>query len=260
MSKKIRGRKLDSVENTCSILDLLLNNDELGVTEIANELDLTPGTVHCYLNTLREYGYVVQEDGKYRLGSRYIHLAEEFKNRIDGFEEIKHELGSIADECNERVKFAIEEQGKVVYIYQECGENAVKSSFTIGQREDIHCVAIGKAILAHYPNKKISSIVKEHGLAKKTPNTITDHETLLNELERIREQGYAVDNEERIQGVRCIAVPIFRNSEIIGAISVTGPARRMNDERLENDLLELLLRSTNVIEVNSQIRAGGLRE
>jgi DNA-binding IclR family transcriptional regulator len=110
---------------------------------------------------------------------------------------------------------------------------------------------MGKAILAHLPESRVHEILDRHGLPEKTEQTITERDALFEELSEIRERGVAFDREERLSGLRCVAVPILSNSSRVeGALSVSGPTSRMQGERFESELPERLRSAANVIELN----------
>lgn len=245
-----QSRTIGAVDRTLEIIDLLEEHDELGVSELATKLDVSKGTVHCYLSSLVMGGYAIKNNGKYQLSLRYVSLGEAVKNRVEPLDKVEEQLNQLAREHGERVQFGVEENGQVVTLARATGSKAVTPARGIGQYEDMHCLGLGKAILAYFPKEKVNAIISNHGLKEKTENTITDQEVLHEELADIREKGYAIDEEEPVRGVRCIAVPLFENDEtIVGAISVSGPVRRLTDGKIE-DILDSLLESANVIEVN----------
>ena len=114
----------------------------------------------------------------------------------------------------------------------------------------------GKAIIAHLPESEVLDIVDTHGLPSQTDNTITDPDRLLTELETIREQGYALNRSEDLEGVHAVGVPLIVNGEVQGALSVAGPAHRMTNERCEGAVLDRLQAATNDIDLTS--RTGSL--
>jgi DNA-binding IclR family transcriptional regulator len=164
---------------------------------------------------------------------------------------VTDELDDLAAETGEVAQFATEEHGRAVYLDKARGEQAVNTASTVGKREYIHCISLGKAMLAHLPEERVEGIVDRHGLPAQTPNTITDRETLFEELETTRERGYAVDDEEKIEGVRCVAAPLTDDG-VVGAISISGPSSRMDGERFREELPRKLLRWANVIEINAK--------
>ncbi len=254
MTRDGAPRTIDSVERACRVIDLLKERGTVGVSELAEALDLSKGTAYSYLATLVENGYAVADDGRYHLSFRYLSLSEAAIDRVGAYDVVTEQLDAVADEHGERVQFAVEEGGRAVYLYRATGEEAVNPSVGIGHYEYLHCISLGKTMLARLPDERVAEIADRHGLPEQTGNTITELDELTAELERIRERGYAVDDEERVHGIRCIAVPLNTGeSDPLGAISVSGPARRMTDDRMRGDLLESLLQAANVIEVNSQL-------
>jgi DNA-binding IclR family transcriptional regulator len=126
----------------------------------------------------------------------------------------------------------------------------VEVGVNIGRQIHLHCSSAGKAILAHYPRQRVDEIIDRWELPPHTENTITDRAELYNELDRVRERGYAFNREEHVEGVHAIAAPIRHNQETIGVISVSGPANRLQGKRLEEELPSLLLSTINEIELN----------
>jgi len=248
------SRTIGAVETACTVLDVLEDRPEVGVSELADELDVTKGTAHCYLASLEKQGFVVAESGRYSLSLRYLGLGETVRNRIEAIDVVAEELAGLAAEFGERAQFAMPEGGKAVYVHRETGSEAVTPSFDVGEYEYLHAVALGKAMLAHVPEARVDAVVDEHGLPTYTGNTVDTREKLFDHLERIRDRGYAVDDEERVRGVRCVAVPVLHDGgDVVGAMSVSGPKHRMTDERLEESILDGLRQSVNVVEVNAQL-------
>lgn len=245
-------RSLKTLSTGFEILELLQTHDEMGVTEIANSLDLSKGTLHPYLATLERKEYLVNDSGRYSLSLRFLQLGEYIKNQLQAYDEARNELDNLAGETGELAQFAVEEHGKAIYLYKAGGESAVQTASEIGKREFLHCIALGKAMLAYMPESRVHEIIDKHGLERQTPNTITNREDLFDELDQIRKQGYATDLEEKIKGLRCIAAPILDSEDqLIGAISVSGPAQRMQGMWFEEELPDEVRRSSNVIEINT---------
>jgi len=249
-----RPRTIRSVERAIEIIDALEREGSLGVTELSDMLGVAKGTVHTHLTTLSQAGYVTRSNGTYRLSLRFLGLAQRVKERIGIYDLVVDQLDQLAAVTGERTQFAMPENNRAIYVYRAEGEDAIRSSVPIGQYEYLHCVAIGKAMLAYFPDSRIDRVVDQVGLPAVTDGTITDCEELKEELAEIRRRGYAVDDQERVRGIRCIAAPLRTESgEVFGAISISGPARRMTDEQIESELREVLLRTTNVIEVNAEL-------
>lgn len=254
MEARNPSRTIGSVETACEILDIIEASGEIGVSELAEEIGLSKGTTHSYLASLVESGYAVCDEGRYRLSLRYLGLSESVTNQIDIYDLVVEQLDSLASEFDERAQFCMEEQGRIVFVYRASARKAVNALVEIGGTEPMHCVSGGKAILAHLPRDEVAAILDRHGLEGFTENTITEPDALFDVLDRIRKQGYALHDEERIAGIRCIALPLFDDQgDVVGSISVCGPASRMPDTRLTGELLDGLEKAANVIEVNSTL-------
>ncbi|RQG87778.1 IclR family transcriptional regulator [Natrarchaeobius halalkaliphilus] len=246
-------RTVGAVQTTLDIIDLLHHNDGAGVTELSTELGLSKGTVHSHLATLYKNEYLIKEDDEYNLSLRYLHLAETVRDRLGFYDVVREEVDELAQESGELSQFATEEHGQGVYIYKASGEKAVKTASSVGKREYLHCTSLGKAMLAHYPESYVDGIIDQHGLPGFTSTTITSRDELFDTLEEIRNRGYAIDNEERIDGLRCVAAPVLNNDgSVLGAVSLSGPSSRMIGERFDEELPSMVVRAANVIEINSQ--------
>ena len=241
-----------AVQRTLEIISVLQETGGARVTEIATEIGVSKGTVHCHLATLEENGYVVNEDNEYKLGLRFIDLAHYAKDRIDIYDIATSEVDTLAEESGELALFTVEEDGEGVCLYTAEGEEAVKTEVYVGYRNELYHTAVGKAILAFLPPERRDEIIEETDLEALTPNTITDEDELRSELAEIRENGIAYNHSETIQGLVGAGAPIRNQSgDLYGAISIIGPARRMDEERLENEIPEMIHRAVNIIEINT---------
>jgi DNA-binding IclR family transcriptional regulator len=253
MQQDENPRTVQAVQTACEIVDLLREQGEAGVTELANELDLSKGTVHCQLSTLVQNEFIVKSEEGYQLSLRYLDLGEHVKERLGIYEVVCEEIDDLAEATEELAQFATEEYGQAVYIYKAGGSNAVQTASSIGRREYLHCIALGKAMLACFSEPRIEEIIEYHGLPQFTDHTITTRTELFDELSEIRERGYATDQEEKIEGLHCIATPVMGNQdEVLGAVSVSGPSRRMEGARLNEELPQQVQRSANVVEINAK--------
>lgn len=254
MSEANEPRTIRAVERASAILTALERQGPMGVTELAEDLDLTKGTVHTYLSTLARERFVTKDRERYRLSLRYLNLAERVTDRIAVYDIAKAEVDKLAAETDERAQFAMLEGTMVANVYRAEGENAIRTTVSVGQYDYPHYIAVGKAILAFLPDDRRDRILDENGLPPGTERTITDRAALEDHLDTVREQGYAIDDEERARGVRCVGAPLQDEAGgVLGAISVSGPAQRLHDDHIESDLVGLLLRSANVIEVNAEL-------
>lgn len=243
---------IKSARTTFAIVERLATLDGAGVSKLASELDTPKATVHDHLKTLDELGYVHKDGQEYRAGTKFLRLGEQIRSNMEIYRTAKPELEKLASKTGEHASLMIEENGVGVYLLNAEGPDTVNIVTLEGTPTKLHTTAPGKAILAHLPEEKIDAIIEEHGLPAETENTITDRETLATELERIREQEYGVDQEEGLKGLQGVAAPVFNRKEnsIAGAISIYGPSRRTDIEEFEEELIDELRRTVNIVEIN----------
>jgi len=240
-----------SVRKTLEIIDIIQERDEVGVTELADELDMNKGTVHSHLATLAEEGYVVNEDGRYRLGLKFIDIAHRICRREEIYDIVEEEVDKLAAESGELVLFTVEEQHEGICLYKASGSDAVQTELYVGYRNSLHHTAVGKAILAFKSEAEIDEIIEATDLKPHTENTITDPDVLREELAEIRERGVAYNRSETIPGLTGVGAPIRKlDRGVYGAIAVIGPSSRMTEERL-SELANLIDGAVNVIEITA---------
>jgi DNA-binding IclR family transcriptional regulator len=226
-----------SVSRALDIITLVsLKKGGLGVTEIANQIDINKSSVYRILSTLVQYGYVEQdvETGKYKLGYKFLEISSKLLESIDLRAEARMYLQELENETNEVIHLVVYDQGEVVYIEKLDGSETLRMHSKVGKRAPMHCTSVGKAILAHLPSSVVLDILERKGLPMHTDKTITNKDDFLLELKTVRQKGYALDLEENENGITCIAVPIFDHmGNAIAAVSISGPTIRMTNERLE---------------------------
>lgn len=222
--------EIQSLARGLKILEILGDSDQgVGVTELAEQMGFDKGTASRMLHTLTKYGYAEKaEDGRsYRLGPMVVRLSRSLINRMPLRDTAKPYLQRLVDATGECAHLAIYSQGKALYIDQVESPETLRVNAEVGHIASLHNTALGKALLA-FGDFPISS-----SLERRTPMTITDHELLDAELERTRQRGFAIDDEEYDIGVRCVAVPVFDfRGKVIGAIGISGPTSRVSKEKL----------------------------
>ena len=239
-----------TAQTTFRLIEALKQLDGATTTELSDHLGLPKSSTHNYLRTLEHEGYVVHTDGRYEVGLRFLDLGAYAREREHLYTVAKPELSKVAEKTGEHVNLLVEEHGRGIFIYRAQGDDAVSiDSYTV-QCVQLHTTALGKTILAHLPADRVDEIIERYGLGSKTEHTITDEETLESELETIRQQGVAHDREERIKGLRCVALPILSDGRIEGAVSVSGPTSRMDESRIESEIIPELEHAANIIELN----------
>lgn len=217
--------------------------------EMGGLLHIPPSTIHHILQTFLPYDYVAQdpETKKYFLGFKFLELGKRITDNLDIRTTASKYLYELHEKCREAVHLAILRNGRVVYIDKVDNPCGLSLATYIGFSTDPHAAAGGKVLLSGLSPKEIRNIYGGRSLKKYGKRTITCMSKLLDELERVKKQGYAVDNEEYYEGVRCVAAPIRSGQKIVAAISITGSIFSITKDRIENELRDLVIKQAEKI-------------
>lgn len=256
MAAQKRGdaRTVKAVDTALDIVDALCDLGGATVTELGDHLDLSTSAVHTHLKTLEGRGYVTREGYTYRPSLRFFGIGEQVKREHIGiYAAGREEVKELAETTGEYGWIMVEERGEGLYVFKHRGANAVETgNFPPGRPTPLHCTACGKAVLAHLPDGRVREILDGSGLEAVTSSTITDEASLLEELEGIRERGYALSSEESVHGIRAVAAPVLTaDGSVLGSISISGPVSRIKDERFRETLPEQLVECSNIIEIKA---------
>lgn len=253
-------RTLTTVERTCEILAALKELDGAGVTEIAEHIEMSKGGAYNHLATLHDQEFVVKMDDEYRLSGHFFNMGEYVKHRDPLYTVSRPVIDQLAEETGESAHLMIEQFGKGFYYHKAQGQKGISEEFHLNLLEEtdyLHWSSTGKAVLAELSEERARSILKRQGMPKITEFTKTDPDELFKELEEVREQGYALNDEEQIRGARAVGAAITTyNDNVLGAISISGPTSRIDDEKFHETYPELVRRMKNVIEVNLETQDG----
>jgi DNA-binding IclR family transcriptional regulator len=246
------GGGVGATQTTFAIIERLRGDEGTGVSALASKLDLSKSTVHNHLQTLQQLGYVVKENGEYRLGLRFLGLGDRARQRHNLYHVAKPETDSLVEAVGERAQVMVEENAVGIYIYQSLADQAVRTDSHIGTVVNIHATSVGKAYLAHLPDDDLERILDVAELGEQTPNTLTDRQTLRAELDEIAERGYAFNDEERTVGMRAVGAPILSDDDrVLGGISVSGPTTRMNGSWYREEVPDMVTQSARVIGIKA---------
>jgi DNA-binding IclR family transcriptional regulator len=235
------------------IISVLDREGPMGVTELAETLGVAKSTAHYHLSTLRRNGFVTKDGTRYGLGLSFLKIGLQTRRREPLFDAAKEEINKLADETGELAILSIEQRGMGVYLYKRGGSDALDIDAPIGGSATLHNRALGKAMLSRFTEERVDQILDRYGLPETAEQTITAREDLKRVLQEVREEGVAFNREESIDGIHGVGVPITSaEGEVLGAISVAGPAKRLNGSLFSDDLPDLLSRARNVIELNYQ--------
>lgn len=254
------SEKIVSVDRALDILILLYNNGkEMGVSEIGKALELNKSTVHRTLATLENKGFVHQnkENERYWLGIKLYAMGLLVGEKLSLADLFKPYTKQLFDEFKEVINVSILDTDssdgyKSVVILKEVDNRKTLSiNPNIGLSSDVHVSSVGKSLIAF---TKGLDIEKLKNLKKYTENTITDVDDILEELEKIRQQGYAIDNEEQEVGLICIGAPILgRDGNAIAAMSISGPSARMKQNDFELKIQRLKETIAEINRVTKQL-------
>ncbi|RLM53670.1 IclR family transcriptional regulator [Halobellus sp. Atlit-31R] len=243
---------LQTVQRAFEILDVLKEEKEAGVTALSRHLDLPKSTVHDYLRTLRSMGYVINDDGTYRLGLQVLELGGQVRYRNRLYHVAKPELERLVEKTGELASINVEERGEFVILHTEYGSKSLNLGIYPGLRLPIHTQAGGKVMFAHVDESTVESILDRHGLEAQTDHTITDYDDLAAELETIRERGYAVDWNEQVVGMGVVAAPVRVGDQLLGSVGLVCPTDSLRDGEYRDELVAEVQKSANIISVNYQ--------
>ena len=234
-----------SVERALSILNLFIYDEsELSAAEISEQLNLHRSTIFRFLTTMMSSGFIEQnpKNDKYYLGVASFELGNAFLRHSNLHEKATAILESLRDDSGETVHFAFLVENEVVYLEKLAGLHPIGlMSSRVGSRSPAYCTGLGKAFLAYSPIDEIQELFQSVEITQYTENTITEYQEFLDELSRIRTNGYAVDNQEHEDGVMCIAAPVFDHAGVVAAISVAGPSKRIG-RKMDEENLEMLVK------------------
>jgi DNA-binding IclR family transcriptional regulator len=226
---------LRTLDKTVRIVEYLEEANGARVTELAEALSVSKGTVHKHLSTLRYHDYVVKEGDRYQLSLRFAYFGEFVKTRKETYARARAMARELTEETGLESGVLVEENGRGVYLKTETEDDSNPSrSPQLGSQEPLHVSAAGKAILAALPDDRVDQIVDRHGLPRATDRTITDRDELVEELDTIRRRGFALNRGENKRGIRALGAAIDdRNGTVLGGVSLTIPEYRATDEWYE---------------------------
>lgn len=246
-----KTKGVQAVDRALILLEALARAEgPVSLSALSAEVGLHISTVHRLLNTLARRGFVEQEpyQGRYRLGLKLFEIGHRALYSLDIRAVARPFMRQLVEEFNETANLAVLDGTEVVYIDQVESKNMVKMMARPGTRGPAYCTGAGKVLLAYLPPSQLEKVLSSLNLEPYTPMTITDVGRLKQELEAVRQQGFAIDREELEEGVRCVAAPI-RNHEqrVVAALSVSGPSNRLTEELIRERLVEAVCRAARVI-------------
>jgi IclR family transcriptional regulator, acetate operon repressor len=219
---------VQSVERALDVLEALAEHGgEAALSEIAARTGLPYGTIHRLLRTLLARGYVRQEsDRRYALGGGLVRLGGIAESMVGVW--AQPYLAKMVELSGETANLAVLEGDFIVYVAQVPSPRRLRMFAEVGRRVLPHSTAVGKVLLAGRPAAEAVAVFERTGMPRRTPNTITDLPAMLAELGAVKDRGYAMDLGEEELDVHCLAVPVLDGERVVAAMSVSGPAGRID--------------------------------
>ncbi len=236
---------IQAVSHALDVLEQFYGEDELGVTELSKRLKLHKNNVFRVLATLESRGYIEQNKSteNYRLGTRCLQLGQTYIHHMGLLRQARPIMAEVVKECYESAYVAVMRKGMVVPLDSVEADQPVRIVSHIGESLPLHCTAVGKAHLAFEPEEELQTFLPE-GLQRYTDKTITDRNALIEHLKSIAHGGYSIECGEYLSDVHAIAVPIRDYTRsVVGSLAISGPAYRISDERIETEIVPLMMRA-----------------
>ena len=228
--------RVQVLDRALAALEVLASRPgECSLAEICATLKLHKSTVHRLMMVLEQHRLVDKnpDTGRYRLGLKLFEFGSKAFGTVDLRRYAKPYMDRLQRELGETVFFCMLDDGQVFYLEKIESQQSVRTACTVGSRAPAYCTAVGKAMLAELPDAEVNEIIRRWGLKAVTPNTITTATELRQELKAIRARGYAIDNEEKEPGLRCVSAAVRGESgKLLAGLSVSGPAFRVTKERV----------------------------
>lgn len=238
MAEEREGKNpVQSAERIFQVLEMLADHGEMGLMELSTALGLHKSTVHRLLMSLIYMGYAKQDEvtQKYMLTYKLVNMSGKILDRMDILQIAKPYMERLSDISGETVHLVQREGSDILYIYKiEAKVGSIRMVSRVGMVHPMYCSGVGKAIMATLPEKEVKKIWDASVIEKKTDKTIITYEDMLTTLEEVRRNGYALDDEENEEGVRCVAASLRGYGKNVKyAFSISGPVSRMTRERVE---------------------------
>lgn len=235
---------LKSITKAVNVINLLADADTpMSLTEMSNELGIAKSTLHAIVATLLEEEYLAQDSdtNKYELGFRLFEIGSQFSRKLNISRIAMPYMQNLAKKTNETIHLAVLSDNEVLYVNKEESSVSIRIVTETGLKLPVHCTGVGKALISGHTTDELEKVAQEKGLKKYTDSTITDLKKLQKEISKVKGQGFAVDEQEFMVGLRCIAIPIYNHSgKVVCALSISGPVARMMGDSFEDKKKRLM--------------------
>jgi IclR family acetate operon transcriptional repressor len=227
---------IQSLDRAIDVLETLAAGGTMTLSQIATAMDQSPATIYRVLSTfrLRAMAEVNPATQEWSIGAEAFRIGATFLRRTNVIARAMPVMQRLRDDTGETSNLAIERDNLIIFVSQVETHQSIRAFFSPGTQAPMHASGIGKALLSRYSEDRINQFLANTPLTPFTDQTITSAERLRQELATIRAQGYALDDEEKAIGMRCIAAPILNfHGEAVAGISISGPSHRLPENKVE---------------------------
>jgi IclR family acetate operon transcriptional repressor len=222
---------VQAIDRAVTLLRSLARDGDATLTELSDRAGVPASSAHRVLMSLQSHGMVDFADAtqEWQIGVEAFRIGSAFTRRTNIVEIARDPMRRLVEDTGETANLAIEDGGEVVFLAQVDTANPIRAFFRAGTRVPMHSSGIGKALLSAYDRARVEKILRRQGLPEFTAKTLSEPGALFEDLGRTRARGWSFDDEERYQGMRCIAAPIWNvHGEAIAGVSISGPAVRFD--------------------------------
>lgn len=231
---------INATRTSLRIVQLIREKNGARVVDLLDDLDVSKTTVHAHLNTLRECGYVTKQGEIYHVGLHLFHLGQHARTRDRRYLLARKKTVDVAESLRYAVDFDVETNGRMISVFHQA-DSSTEIGFEAGAYFHMHTSATGKATLALLSEDRIDAIIEEWGMPAETDETITERSALRADVQRTRERGYGLVDEEWLEGHRAVGVAVrLPDDRPFGALSAGGPKYRLTDETIRSDVAPAL--------------------
>ena len=251
MEAKTERYTIQSIDKALDLIELLAEKGSLSLIELTELLNQPKSSTYRIILTLENRGYISRsdEDGKYCLGYKQLFITRNLLEKNNLRTAALQEMKRLSELFGDTVNLGVLIGGHIMYVEIIEGTHALRMTDSVGSKSPFHATAMGKAIAAYLPEARVQSLLDEYGLPKCTEHTITAREQFMEELKKVRSNGYAVDDQEIVEGARCVAAPVFGMfGNVHGAISVSGPMHRYTEDTIPR-IADEIVRAASAISV-----------
>ncbi|WP_178916346.1 IclR family transcriptional regulator [Natronomonas gomsonensis] len=254
MANNTDSRTIAAVDKSCAILDELQELRSATLSELADHLGLSPGSIHPHLVTLTENQFVAKKNGVYYPGFKFLRVGETRRRDDPLYRHAADSVGDLAEATGTRAQIYVEEFGMATCVDQRGSSNSILPVDKVGDHVHLHVIAAGKAMLAEFSDDRVEAIIESHGLPADTEHSIVDEAALYEELSEVSEQGYAINDEEHMTGLSAVGTAVTaENGDVMGALSVAFPSSNMGDDEFMRTIPHAVVSAANTIELEARI-------